>query len=258
MKNVPFLGSLAVLFFGVSLFTVTLPLTAGFEDVAGEEEVPAAPATPAPATPAPTKQTQAKAPVAPAPTKQTQAKASTAATPAPVAPATPAPVMPAPTKQTQVKTPTPATPAPATPAVTAPAAPKVVDIKTLKFSRTISGFGYKKWNADMPTVENNIKAAMKVVLPIIDKIKAHPEGYKYKIMIVGHTDGVGPEDPKGDKPGNVEISRERAQGVLDYIVQNYNVSRDMFEIQAKGSSQLKNSSSPRAAENRRVVIVFAP
>jgi flagellar motor protein MotB len=134
----------------------------------------------------------------------------------------------------------------------------IVDIKTLKFSRTISGFGYKKRDANLPSVENNIKAAMTVLLPIIKKIKEHPDGSQYKIQIIGHADGSGPEDPRGDKPGNITISRERAEGVLDYIVANYNLSRDMFEVVAKGSSELKNSSNPEAAANRRVVIVFAP
>jgi outer membrane protein OmpA-like peptidoglycan-associated protein len=247
MKNVPAFGVLATLAFGLSLLVSSLPVTAGFEDVAGEDEVSVPAPAPAPA-PAPTKQTQvqpkpAPAPVTaatPAPAKQTQAQPKPAPSPVPA----PAPV--------QAK-PTPA-PAPAP----APAAPVVPDIKTLKFSRTISGFGYKKWSADLPAVQNNIRSAMTAILPLIQKIKDHPDGSKYKIRIVGHTDGDGPESPTGDKPGNLTISRDRAQNVLDYIVANYNLSRDMFEVVAKGSSELKNRSNPLAAENRRVVIVFAP
>ena len=251
MKNVPALGALAVLAFGLSLFFTAIPLIAGFEDVVGEDE------TTAPAVPAPAQKTQAKpvpattapapmapAPVVPATVKQTQAK------PAPVT-TSPDPMAPTTVKQTQAK-PVPAAPTPA------PAKPAIVDIKTLKFSRTISGFGYKKRDANLPSVENNIKAAMTVLLPIIKKIKEHPDGNLYKIKIIGHADGAGPEDPRGDKPGNLTISRERAEGVLDYIVANYNLSRDMFEIVAKGSSELKNQSNPQAGANRRVVIVFAP
>lgn len=254
MKNVPAIGALFTLIFGISLILCAIPAIAGFEDVAGEDEVtiPSGPApakTPAPTAPAPTKQSQVKqapAPAAPAPTKQSQAKPAPS-TPVPLAPVSTA------TKQSQTK------PAPVvTPAPVVPAAPKVVDIKTLKFSRTITGYGYKKRNADLPKVEANIRSAMTVLLPIIQKIKDHPDGYKYKIQIIGHADGVGPENPKGDKPGNIQISLERAQNVLDFIVKNYNLSPDMFEVVGKGSSQLKNKSNPRSSENRRVVIVFAP
>ena len=77
-----------------------------------------------------------------------------------------------------------------------------------------------------------------------------------KVKIIGHTDAVGPEDPDpaNDKLGNKEWSRRRAEAVRDYIVTNYGLSASMFDVQAKGSSQLKDPSNPRSSVNRRVVI----
>ena len=220
-------------------------------------------------TPVPTvaKQTQAKPTITaptPVPTvaKQTQTKPTvTAPSPVPVV-----------AKQTQ-STPHVSTPAPVSMVVQrtqaktnviifAPTSksnpPAVIDVKKLKFNVTVSGFGYKKWDAQETTVTGSINSVMKIILPLINQIRKLPESSKYKILLIGHTDGVGPENPYEDKPGNIAISRFRAQAVLDYIVQNYNLPADMFEITAKGSTELKNPNDRADPANRRVLIIFQP
>jgi flagellar motor protein MotB len=128
-----------------------------------------------------------------------------------------------------------------------------VDITTLKFKREIRGFGYKSSETGMPEVQGNIKTVLSAVMPLIQKL---PD--TARVQIIGHADGSGPEDPTGDKPGNIAISRDRAEAVLDFIVKTYKVDRSRFEIVAKGSSEPRNKANPRAAENRRVVIQFQP
>jgi flagellar motor protein MotB len=105
----------------------------------------------------------------------------------------------------------------------------------------------------MPEVQGNIKTVLSAVMPLIQKL---PD--TARVQIIGHADGSGPEDPTGDKPGNIAISRDRAEAVLDFIVKTYKVDRSRFEIVAKGSSEPRNKANPRAAENRRVVIQFQP
>lgn len=220
--------------------------------------------TPAP-TPAPAPSTATAPATTPVPapatttTPATTAPSTTATAPKTTAPA-PAPAtatVPATTTPAAVTAPKTTTPAATTPvAVTAPATPalpKPVDISTLKFKREIRGFKYKSSETGMSDVQGNIKAVMTAVLPLIQKL---PEGRK--VQIIGHADGSGPEDPTGDKPGNIAISRDRAEAVLDYIVTTYKIDRARFEVVAKGSSELKNKSNPKSAENRRVVIQFQP
>jgi len=131
--------------------------------------------------------------------------------------------------------------------------PKPVDLNTLKFSKEIKGFAYKSSDVMLSGVKGNITSVMKTILPLINKIPK-----EYKIKIIGHADGTGPEEQTLDKPGNIAISRMRAEAVRDYIVNNYNIPSDRFEIIAKGSSELKNKKNPASAENRRVVIEFKP
>jgi flagellar motor protein MotB len=133
-----------------------------------------------------------------------------------------------------------------------------VDIKRLYFNRIITGFWYKQWAVENAAVKSNIQVVMKVVLPLIQKLQAHPDAAKYKILLVGHTDGVGPEEPVGDKPGNIAISRMRAEAVLDYIVQNYGLPRDLFEIVPKGGTEPFDKKYLASPLNRRVIISFKP
>lgn len=169
------------------------------------------------------------------------------------------------TQAIQKPPPPPATPEPPAPPTSAPAAtapvvspappasPPPVDLASLKFRREIGGFAYKSSDTSLPPVRKSIQAAMDAVLPLIRRIP--PE---HKIQIIGHTDASGPEEPTGDKPGNIAISRRRAEAVRDHIVSRYNLDPSRFEIIAKGSSEPKNRKNPLSAENRRVVIQFQP
>lgn len=128
-----------------------------------------------------------------------------------------------------------------------------VDVSTLAFEKEISGFAYNSSKATLSSVELKIKTVMKAILPLIQKI---PE--TYKIKIIGYADGSGPEYAEGTKQGNQQLSLKRAKSVMEFIVKNYNLSADRFDVIGKGSKELKDSAHPKSSNNRRVVIKFQP
>lgn len=209
------------------IFVSVFGLYAAFEDVADEPSS----TTPPPAT-AQTVKTQKPAVPAPvAPTVKTQK------------PAVPTPKASVP----QATVPAPVAVAPAS-------VPVPLDMNTLKFNKEISGWRYKNWDADLAEVSQNIKVVISAVKPLIDKLPA-----AQKIKVIGYTDGVGPENPEGeDHPGNIAIGEKRANAVVDYIVKNYGIPRDRFEVSSKGGADLKIPGNAGAAANRRVVIKFEP
>ena len=135
-----------------------------------------------------------------------------------------------------------------------------IRVNTVKFFETINGFGYKKWDLHHEYFISRIKAIMMKLMPIIKDLENHPDRSSFKIKIIGHADGLGPEEPDEalGKPGNIAISKSRAQSVLDYIIKNYDVPADLFVAIGKGSSEIKNKTYMADPENRRVEIIFEP
>jgi outer membrane protein OmpA-like peptidoglycan-associated protein len=68
------------------------------------------------------------------------------------------------------------------------------------------------------------------------------------LIIEGHTDAA------GTFSANEELSRARAQSVKDYLVNQQGVKQQL-DVRGVGPCGLANPRDPRAAENRRVVIV---
>lgn len=65
----------------------------------------------------------------------------------------------------------------------------------------------------------------------------------------------GHADPRGDEAHNLALSQQRAQAVMDYLVEQRGIARDSLSAQGKGASQLLNPRQPEAPENRRVTFV---
>jgi len=76
----------------------------------------------------------------------------------------------------------------------------------------VEGFEYKSAQVPAQKWDMWAKAAAPVVKEVITNL---PEGYV--LQVTGHTDGRGPEQPAGAKPGNIKISRDRAKGVHDSL-----------------------------------------
>lgn len=70
-----------------------------------------------------------------------------------------------------------------------------------------------------------------------------------------HVDIEGHADPRGQEAHNQSLSLARAQGVVDYLVEQQGLERSRFQAVGKGSSELLNKNQPAAAENRRVTVV---
>ncbi len=98
----------------------------------------------------------------------------------------------------------------------------------------------------------NLDAYMKkIVLPVLSQtINALPEGKK--IIVNGYASARGPENAENGKKGNIAISKERADAVLDYILKNSKISKERFETKANGSSNTLSDISPRSSKNCRV------
>jgi outer membrane protein OmpA-like peptidoglycan-associated protein len=68
-------------------------------------------------------------------------------------------------------------------------------------------------------------------------------------ILAGHADATG-------KPGyNQELSERRAAAVKQYLMEHYNIPADSLVTAGYGSTHLKNTADPYAAENRRVAVV---
>ncbi|MCB1216470.1 OmpA family protein [bacterium] len=68
-----------------------------------------------------------------------------------------------------------------------------------------------------------------------------------KVRVIGNTDNV------GSRESNVELSRKRAQAVVDFLVSKYGFPRDKFEVVGLGPDKpiADNGSESGRAQNRR-------
>lgn len=65
----------------------------------------------------------------------------------------------------------------------------------------------------------------------------------------------GHADPRGDSEKNLELSRERAESVVAYLVNEHGIERQRLLPVGKGASEPMNKVHPDAPENRRVTFV---
>ena len=70
-----------------------------------------------------------------------------------------------------------------------------------------------------------------------------------KFLVNGHTDA------KGDDAYNQSLSQRRANAVVTYLSENYNISPARLKAIGYGESQLKNVDDPESGDNRRVEVV---
>ena len=76
-----------------------------------------------------------------------------------------------------------------------------------------------------------------------------PELARSRFLIAGHTDAT------GDAEYNKGLSERRAAAVMNYLVENHDISALRLLAAGFGEERLKNTAQPDAAENRRVEIV---
>jgi OOP family OmpA-OmpF porin len=71
---------------------------------------------------------------------------------------------------------------------------------------------------------------------------------EFKFSIEGHA------DPRGGEEYNLHLSQERAESVVNYLVDQHQIERDRLKPVGKGISEPLNTAHPDAPENRRVTI----
>ncbi len=75
-----------------------------------------------------------------------------------------------------------------------------------------------------------------------------PENRALRVLLVGHTDGVGSDEY------NLDLSRRRADSVREYLITRGGVSAARITTDGQGKRQLLRPDDPTHASNRRVAI----
>ena len=86
-------------------------------------------------------------------------------------------------------------------------------------------------------------------------LKDLPQGYV--LQITGHTDARGPEEPEGDKPGNLKISSDRAKMVYDALKAS-GITSPRLTYRGVGSAQPISTVPEKSAKQRRVSFEVVP
>jgi hypothetical protein len=116
----------------------------------------------------------------------------------------------------------------------------------------VTGFAYKSTIIPSDSWAQWAKNAEPIVKGIIDKI---PDGYV--LQVTGHADSSGPEQPVGNKPGNIVISKDRAVAVYEALRQDGVKSSKMI-TKGVGSSQPILGVDTRSGKQRRVTFTIVP
>ena len=133
-----------------------------------------------------------------------------------------------------------------------PAVPDISSQNEQLSQYPISGFAYKSSKLDTAKWDKWAERAAPIVQEILNKL---PEGYV--LQVTGHADASGPEEPVGNKPGNIKISTDRAKTVYDALGRA-NISSPKMTYKGVGSDELLPQYDPRAAEQRRVTFKIVP
>lgn len=105
-----------------------------------------------------------------------------------------------------------------------------------KIEENFNAAEFEAGKADLP------EAAKFVLHDLAKVMEKHPE---IKLRIEGHTSA------EGDADFNQKLSEQRAQAAVEFLVNNEGVDASRLVAAGFGSSKLKNTADPMAAENRR-------
>lgn len=82
-----------------------------------------------------------------------------------------------------------------------------------------------------------------------DLAKIMQKNPEVRLRLEGHTSA------EGDAAFNQKLSEARAQAAVDFMVEHEGIDASRLEAVGKGSSELKNTDDPMAAENRRTEFI---
>jgi outer membrane protein OmpA-like peptidoglycan-associated protein len=114
---------------------------------------------------------------------------------------------------------------------------------------TFSGFGYKSTKPPAQKWDKWAASAAPLVRKVLKKV---PEGYV--LQVTGHTDASGPEEPEGNKPGNIKISDGRAKAVYNSL-RRQGLKSSKLTYKGVGSSEVDSNYDDRSSRQRRVTFI---
>ena len=83
-----------------------------------------------------------------------------------------------------------------------------------------------------------------------DLAKVLEKNPKLRLRLEGHTSA------EGDAAFNQKLSETRAQAAINFLIEHEGIDASRLEAVGKGSSELKNTDEPKAAENRRTEFII--
>lgn len=111
----------------------------------------------------------------------------------------------------------------------------------------VEGFAYKKW--EIPNKQDFVKwvkVSGSIIKEALDKLPAN-----YQVELTGHADAKGPEEPTGDKKGNIFYSEQRAKEIKSALVK-LGFPEQRIATKGAGSSIPVPGVDPESGKNRRV------
>jgi outer membrane protein OmpA-like peptidoglycan-associated protein len=121
-----------------------------------------------------------------------------------------------------------------------------------------------KFVAPSPTLAPQHKASLLITFAV-DSAKLTRESQGMLDMmadamqseaLAGSTFAIeGHADPRGDEARNLQLSQQRAESVMAYLVEHRGIAKEKLRAKGKGSSELLNTQQPNAPENRRVTFI---
>ncbi len=102
------------------------------------------------------------------------------------------------------------------------------------------------------TFETNsaeLTAQARKQLDVVAQALSNDKLAEYHFNVEGHA------DPRGGDDLNQNLSQQRAESVIQYLVSAHGIAEARLKAIGKGSSELLNKNNPIAPENRRVTIV---
>jgi len=106
----------------------------------------------------------------------------------------------------------------------------------------------KKYTVDNETIEKYLDEKF---IPALKRLVAVLPPDK-KIIIEGHASTTGTEEPSKNFIGNIELSKRRAEIVLNYLEKKLNVDKNKVIIKYYGSSRTLPGIDPKDDKNCRV------
>ncbi len=123
-----------------------------------------------------------------------------------------------------------------------------VEGKRRSQSQTVQQPGSIDLQVNFEYASARLSADARIVLDNLGQALADPALRGSRFRVAGHTDA------RGGDAYNLNLSRQRARSVADYLMSQHRIAAQRLSIEGYGRSQLIDRDHPESAVNRRVQI----